>query len=195
MATFLTEVCSQVASEPELQPVSQEDFSLSTVNIQDGARLDIVMNKSGARSEHSFADPHVINRFAPSNTASSLSVYYKKHENTKKRAYGQKIQEIKYVSFTPVVMSVTGGLAHKATYFYKCLTSSSSHKWGDGYLVVMGWLRCSLSFSLLCSAIHCVHGARASIRHHFVAPPPMDLVRVEIICPWKMISGGNFVVV
>ena len=43
-ATLLTEVCSQVATEPELQPVSQEDFSLTTANVQDGARLDIVMN-------------------------------------------------------------------------------------------------------------------------------------------------------
>ena len=42
-AILLTEVCSQVATEQELQPVSQE-FSLSTANVQDGARLDIVMN-------------------------------------------------------------------------------------------------------------------------------------------------------
>ena len=39
-----SEVCSQVATEPEFQPVSQEDFSLSTANVQDGARLDIVIN-------------------------------------------------------------------------------------------------------------------------------------------------------
>ena len=44
IATLLTEVCSQVATEPELQPVSQEEFSQSTANVQDGARLDIVMN-------------------------------------------------------------------------------------------------------------------------------------------------------
>ena len=43
-AKLLTEVCSQVATEPELQPVSPEEFSLSTANTQDGARLDIVMN-------------------------------------------------------------------------------------------------------------------------------------------------------
>ena len=54
-------------------------------------------------------------------------------------------------SFTPVVsyMSATGGLAHEATYFYKRLASLLSHKWGDEYSIVMGWLRCSLSFSLL----------------------------------------------
>ena len=41
---LVTEVCSQVATEPELQPVSSEEFSLSTANTQDGAILDIVMN-------------------------------------------------------------------------------------------------------------------------------------------------------
>ena len=43
-AKLLTEVCSQVATEPELQPISPEEFSLSNANTQDGARLDIVMN-------------------------------------------------------------------------------------------------------------------------------------------------------
>ena len=43
-ATLLTEVCSHVATEPELQPVSQEEFSLSAVYVQDGARMVIVMD-------------------------------------------------------------------------------------------------------------------------------------------------------
>ena len=55
-------------------------------------------------------------------------------------------------------MSPTGGLAHEAIYFYKCLASLLSHKWGDEYSVVMGWLQCSLSLSLLHSAIELVGG-------------------------------------
>ena len=44
-ANLLTEVCHQVHVEPELQPVSApESFTLSTTNIQDGARHDIAMN-------------------------------------------------------------------------------------------------------------------------------------------------------
>jgi len=52
-ATLLTEVCHQVHVKPELQPVnSPETFSLSTANTQDGARLDIAMNRFwGGRSE------------------------------------------------------------------------------------------------------------------------------------------------
>ena len=37
----------------------------------------------------------------------------KKHENIKKRAYGQRIREIKHISFTPVVLSATGALPMK----------------------------------------------------------------------------------
>ena len=85
---------------------------------------------SGGRSERAFVDVRVFNPFAPSNAASSLSTCYKKHENSKKRAYGQRIREIEHTSFTPVVMSATGGLAHEATCFYKCLASLLSHKWG-----------------------------------------------------------------
>ena len=133
----------------------------------------------GGRSERAFVDVRVCNPFAPSNAASSLSVCYKKHENMKKRAYGQRIWEIEHASFTPVVMSATDGLAHEATYFYKCLAFLFSHKWGDDYSTVMDWLQCSLSFCLLRSAIQCVHEASSSIRHHIEAPPTLDLVRVE----------------
>ena len=84
-AKLLTEVCSQGATEPELQPVSPEEFSLSTANTQDGARLNIVMNELwGGRSERAFVDVRVFNPFAPFNTTNSLSTCYKKHENIKK---------------------------------------------------------------------------------------------------------------
>ena len=42
IVSLLLEVYSQVVNEPELQPVSQEEFSLSAASVQDGARLDIV---------------------------------------------------------------------------------------------------------------------------------------------------------
>ena len=54
-----------------------------------------------------------------------------------------------------------------------------AHKWGDDYSIVMGWLRCSLAFSLLRSAIQCIRGAHSSIGNYISAPPPMDLVREE----------------
>ena len=96
--------------------------------------------------------------FVPSNAASSLSACYKKHENSKKRAYGQRIREIEHASFTPVVMLATGGLAHEATYVYKHLASLLSHKLGDEYSIAMGWLWCSLSFFVTLSYSVCLWG-------------------------------------
>ena len=69
-ATLLTEVCSQVCTEPELQLVHNPDeFHLSTSNTQEGARLDFAMNGFwGSRSERCFIDVCVFNPPAPSNS-------------------------------------------------------------------------------------------------------------------------------
>ena len=40
-ADFLTQVCSDVCIEPELQPMTGEILSNATSNAQDGARLDV----------------------------------------------------------------------------------------------------------------------------------------------------------
>jgi len=82
-ATLLTEVCSQVCTEPESQPVNNSDeFHLSTSNIQEGAHFDIAMNSLwGSRSKRCFVDVHVFNSLAPSNSSSLLSLTFKKHES------------------------------------------------------------------------------------------------------------------
>ena len=50
-----------------------------------------------------------------------------------------------------------------ATQFYKRLANLLSAKHSLSYGIVMGWLRCKLSFSLLRSAIMCIRGARSSL--------------------------------
>ena len=39
----------------------------------------------------------------------NISICYRKHENEKKRAYEQRIREVEHSSFTPLVLSATGG--------------------------------------------------------------------------------------
>ena len=108
-ARRLTEVCHQIQVEPELQPVSNLDtFSHATANSQEGARLDIVMNGFwGGRYERCFVDVRVFNPYAQSNV-NSISAAYRRHENIKRRAYGQRVREVEHSSFTPIVMSATG---------------------------------------------------------------------------------------
>ena len=68
--------------------------------------------------------------------------------------------EVEHGSFSPLVFSLTGGMAKETTIFYKRLASLLSEKWDQPYCVTMGWLRCTLGFSLLRSSIQCIRGAR-----------------------------------
>ena len=71
----------------------------------------------GGRSKKSFVDVHVFNPLAASNASSSLFLNYRRHENIKKRAYARRAREVEHATFTPLVMSVSGGFTHEASIF------------------------------------------------------------------------------
>ena len=129
-ATLLTEVCNDVCIEPELQPVTDEELTGATANSQVGARLDIAANGVwGGTFERTYFDVRVFNPHAPSNRHTNLQSVYRKHEQVKKRAYEQRIREVEHATFTPLVLSATGGLAREANTFYKRLSSMLASKW------------------------------------------------------------------
>ena len=131
----------------------------ATSNTQDGARLDIAANSFwGGRFERAYFDVRVFNPHAPSNRQTWMPACYRKHESVKKRAYEQRVREVEHASFTPLVLSATGGLANEATTFYKRLASRLATKWDHSYSTTMSWLRCRLTFSLLRSSIQCIRG-------------------------------------
>ncbi len=132
-ADLLTEVCiyNDVRVEPDLQPTNGEEFTGLSANAQDGARLDIAANGVwGGRFERTYFDVRVFNPHAFSNRHPNC---YRKHEMEKKRKYEQRIREVEHSSFTPLVMSATGGMANQATVFYKRLASSLAQKWYQPY--------------------------------------------------------------
>ena len=138
-ANLLTEVCSDVCIEPDLQPVEGEVLSGSSSNTQDGARLDIAANGFwGGRFERTFFDVRVFNTHAPSNRNSRC---YRKHELEKKRQYEKRVREIEHASFTPLVLSATGGMASEATVFYKRLASCLASKWDQPYCSTLSEMR------------------------------------------------------
>jgi len=69
-------------------------------------------------------------------------------------------------------------MGHEATIFYKRLASLLSEKWKEPYAVVLGWVRCRLSFCLLHSVIQCIRGTK-STQGHFVKCAPVDLIQLE----------------
>ena len=64
--------------------------------------------------------------------------------------------------FTPLVFSTFGGMSTICNIFYKRLASLLAEKKDVSYGVMMSWLQCRISFSLLRSVIDCLHGARSS---------------------------------
>jgi len=177
-ANLLSEVCNNVCIEPHLQPITGEHLRGASANTQDGARLDIAANGLwGGRSERTYFDVRVFNPHAPSNCHTNPSACYRKHEKVKKRAYEQRILEIEHSSFTPLVMSSTGGLGDAATSTYKRLATLLTTKWDQPYSSTMSWLRCRLLFSLLHSSIQAIRGARSSAGVAMKsAALPVDLV-------------------
>ena len=150
-ADLLTEVCHDVEIEPQLQELTGEHFSLRTANMEDGARLDVKARGFWEnRLQCAFFDVRVFYPNAQSNqSSSSLSSAYRKHEMEKKRAYGQRVREVEHGSFTPLVLSSTGGMGREAYSCYKRIASLIAQKRNTQYSQVMNWIRCRLSFALL----------------------------------------------
>ena len=80
-ASLLTEVCSDVRVEPDLQPVVPNQLDGASANSQDSARLDLSANGVwGGRYEKTFFNVRVFNPIAPSNRGLTPAAAYRKHE-------------------------------------------------------------------------------------------------------------------
>ena len=160
--------------------MTNEVLTGSTANSQAGARLDIAANSvRGGTLEKTYFDVRVFNPHAPSNRHTNPQSAYRKHEQIKKRAYEQRIREIEHATFSPLVLSATGGLAREATTFYKQLASMLASKWDQTYSSTLGWIRCRLAFSLIRPSIQAIRGARSSRGHAIKMPTVVDLINSE----------------
>ena len=178
-AKLLSEVCHDVQTEPHLQPLTGEILRYKTAVHEDDARVDIrAAGFWGCRHHRSFFDVRVFNAFAESNQSTSLAATFRKHEGEKRRAYEERVWEVERGSFTPLVFSSLGGMGKAATVMYRRLANLLSDKWNSSYSLIMGWLRCSLSFSLLRSSLMCLRGSRSSSGSPGV-PAAVDLVVAE----------------
>ena len=173
-ARLLTEIYHDVRVEPHHR---RDSFQFHCKHARRCAPIDIAASGLWrGRFQRTFVDVRVFNPHAASNRGGQLSACFRKHENTKKRAYERRIREVVHVSFTPLVFSASGGMAREATSFYKRLASLLAAKRGQTYSCTITWLRCLLSFSLLRSAIQCIRGARSSKGQPVGNPIPCDVI-------------------
>ena len=158
-AELLTKVCSDVAIEPPLQPLSGERLTPQTANLQDDARSDIHARRFWGRQQSAFFDVRVFHPNAPSYRKCSISSVYRRHELQKKREYGDRIREVESASFTPLVFSTTGGMGREGLTFYRRLAEKLSKHNSASYSGTLAWMRVTLSFSLLRAATMCIRGS------------------------------------
>ena len=163
-ANLLQEVCVNVAVEPQLQPLQGEELGRSA-NADDSARLDIRATGFWNHAQDAFFDIRVFYPFASSYQSSRLESLYKQHETKKRTEYGRRVREVEGGSFTPLVFTTGGGMAGEATTFFKRLASLLAEKRDEAYSVVLGWLRCVVSVSLLRSSIRCLRGTRRRLQN------------------------------
>ena len=62
-------------------------------------------------------------------------------------------KSLKRSNITPLVFSTTSSIGKEGTTFYKRLADMLSRKQERPYSVVMGWMRCRLSFAIILFAI------------------------------------------
>ena len=105
-SSVLSEVCKDVRVEPQLQP---ETFAPSTAT-GNKVRLDVCARGFWQAGQMTFFDVRVFNPKARRYAKQELSKTYQLNEKEKERLYNERIMQVEHGTFTPLVMSATGGM-------------------------------------------------------------------------------------
>ncbi len=117
MVDWISEVCHDVEKQPLLQPLTGETIVPNTANRRDDARADIRARGFWGRQQSAFFDVRVFYPNAPSYRNTIIPALYRRHEQAKKREYGDRVREIEFASFTPLVFATTGGMGRETAAF------------------------------------------------------------------------------
>ena len=157
---LLQSICTDVESEPHLQPVQNKNTYTTSANTDDNARLDIRARGFWRRGQNAFFDVRVTNPDNVSQQNTRLESVLKKHETEKKRKYNRRVMEVEHGSFTPLVFTTSGVMSHECSKFHKALAEKISQKKDERYDTIMRYLRVKLSFLALKSTLLCLRGTR-----------------------------------
>ena len=144
----------------------------------DLARSDIKANGFwSCRHQSSYFDVKVFNTTAPSYRNKSLSACYRQLEQSKRRAYQDRITHVEHGTFSPLIFTTSGGMGPSASVVYKRLAALLSEKCNEPYSRTILFICCKISFALIRSSLQCLRGSRSSFQpHHF---DNIDLTLVE----------------
>ena len=167
-AELMREVCKDVKVEPELLPL--ETDRIRNGNLANKARLDVSGNGVWGPFEKTFLDIRVMHPNAPSYRNKSISQVYATHEKEKKRSYNERVIQIEKGTFTPIVMSTSGGMGNEANRHHKRIATLIAAKRKEDYADVMNYIRTRLRFCLLRSTLIAIRGVRGRQKNDHTTP-------------------------
>ena len=106
-------------------------------------------------------DVRVFNPNATRYTKQELSRTYQRNEKEKKRLYNERIMQVEYGTFIPLVMSATRGMGRESSKFYSRLSELISEKREQSYSIVGTWIQRKITFTLIKSIGMCLRGSRS----------------------------------
>ena len=135
--------------ESRLLPLSTETFHLRSTITGDDARLDVAARGIWSPMERTLLDLRVFNSLAPSNATLSVTQALDKHEQEKKRCYGERVIQVEKCSFSPVVLSTSGVMGNEADRLYKQIARRLATRTNQSYDDCIRYIRQRISFSLI----------------------------------------------
>ena len=159
-AGLLKEVCHDVCIEPRLQQLTGESLIERSANKSADARLDVSARSFWITSQTAFFDVRVFNPMAKRYVNQELPKAYDINEKEKKRSYNERVMQVEHGSFTPLVMSASGGMGRECRRFYARLAEMLSEKRKQNYSLITSWIRRKICFALMNSLSMCLRGSR-----------------------------------
>lgn len=157
-AELLQQVSKDVKIEPELLPLGENQMVQG--NNAEKARLDVSAVGVWGTHERTFLDVRIMHPNAPSYIHKNIEDVYVQHENEKKRTYNERIIEVEKGTFTPIVMSTTGGMGKEAEKYHQRIAQLIAEKKHETYAHVINYIRTRLRFNLLKSILVAIRGVR-----------------------------------
>ena len=109
-----------------------------------------------------------------------IAQVYITHEKQKKRKYNERVIQVEKGTFSPIVMSTSGGMGIEAEKFHKRLAHLIAEKKGETYSSVMNFIRTRLRFCLLKSVLTSIRGIRGK-KETNNGPAPISSLSFNLI--------------
>ena len=156
-ASLLWKVCTDVETEPQLQPLNGEQIIFLIGN---EARPHIRARGVSHAGQKAYFDVRITNTNSNFQSYLTWKQIFAKHEKEKKDNT-TVVSLISSTVFTPMVFSINGGAGAECLSFHRHIAERIATKTEGRYEKIMSLIRIKLSFIIIRSALMCIRGCRS----------------------------------